>query len=85
MDIQNKFHGHNIIADDTFVVPASSQGWIANNTDVAITLNFGAGGSVYLAVGQTHCWNNGGSPEWQYITVIVSGMNSGFVGCCWGL
>jgi hypothetical protein len=84
MALQNKFNGHNIVADEVYIVPASSQGWIANNTDVTIQLDFGFGrGSVGLVSGQVHNWNTGGNPIWQYIVITVAGMGSGFVGCCW--
>jgi hypothetical protein len=82
-DLLNKFYGHTIIADETFVVPQSSEGWICNNTDVSILLTFATNTSVQLAVGQTHNWSKRNNHEFQPIIVTVAAMTEGFVGCCW--
>lgn len=84
MEIQ--FIGKNIIADEVFPIPPSSQGWISNNTDVVILLTFANGTTVNLAIGQTHNWNpNGSYYYYSAITVSVVGMTSGFVGICYTL
>lgn len=84
-DLLNKFYGKTITSDEVYVLKESSEGWIANNTDVAILLTFDTGTSVQLAAGQTHSWSKRNNMNFQSITVTVSGMTTGFVGCCWGV
>jgi hypothetical protein len=84
-DLMNKFYGKTIIADEVYLVPESSEGWIANNSDVAILLTFVTGTSVQLAAGQSHNWSKRNNMNFQSIIVTVSGMTTGFVGCCWSV
>lgn len=78
--------GHNIIADGTWDVPESVQGWINNHAGVRITLTFANGEYVYLGDGDTDNWDGGGFNMYPIQTITVAGMVAGgWVSIKWSL